>query len=167
MKRVVLMRHAKSSWDNANLSDHDRPLNQRGQRDAPRMAAWLEKQPFRPDWCLCSTARRAVETATLLRDSFETTLPWEQLGDLYHAMPEEIVSALQQLPEEIETPLIVAHNPGLETLVAIWSRESRPFPTAAISAFEIDEPIVWSELQLTTSMRELSFQRPKALQTDR
>jgi len=163
MRQVILLRHAKSSWDNPGLSDHDRPLNKRGKRDAPRMAAWLEAQPFCPDWCLCSTAVRAVETASLLRETFQSPPPWEQLSRLYHASPEEIVDVLRELPAEIESPLIVAHNPGLETLAEIWSGESRHFPTAAVCAFETSEDISWGQLELTTRMRELDFQCPKEL----
>lgn len=69
-RRLVLMRHAKSDWGSPSLADHDRPLNKRGRRDGPRMAAWIAENGLRPDLILCSTARRTRETARLLNESW-------------------------------------------------------------------------------------------------
>lgn len=163
MKTIFLMRHAKSSWDDPALTDHDRPLNKRGLRDLPVMASWLARQSSRPDWCLSSTALRAEATARGICQEKGLRIPCEQTARLYHASPEEIVGVLRELPEEIEAPLIVSHNPGLEELVALWSGRPRPVPTAAIIEFQFPDLATWPQLTLSQPPRELVFVSPKHL----
>ena len=163
MRHVLLMRHAKSSWDHPGLTDHERPLNDRGLRDVPRMAEWLSRQTIQPDWCLCSTAVRTRETASGLRAEGLLTFPLETASSLYLAAPPQIISVLQTLPDEIQAPLIIAHNPGLEELIALWSGRFRELPTATLAIFEFPKLTSWHDLAEESLATELHFQRPKSL----
>lgn len=114
LKTVFLVRHAKSSWDSPGLKDHDRPLNERGKRDAPRMAEWVYGTDVEVDYLLSSTAKRAHQTALEfaaalgLKPAEVVTTP-----DLYHASENEITEIIRGLPDEVNTAMLFAHNPGL------------------------------------------------------
>lgn len=106
-RRLVLMRHAKSSWDAANLSDHERPLNARGRRSANALGAWLRTRGYVPDEVLCSSAERTQETAERLG----LTTPLTLLDTLYHASPEAMMRALRGASGRCV--LMLGHNPGI------------------------------------------------------
>jgi phosphohistidine phosphatase len=137
-RQLFLMRHAKSSWNNANLSDHDRPLNGRGRKAAPEMAEWLESNGYIPELVRCSTATRALETAELVIGFFSNKIELEVLGGLYHAPPETLRVVAGQSPREITRLMLVAHNPGLNELVNQYADRDTLFPTAAIACLEGD-----------------------------
>lgn len=163
MKTVLLMRHAKSSWDEWGLLDHKRSLNERGRKDVPKMAAWLADENLQPEWCLSSSAIRAASTAKGLKESGFIQFPLELTDHLYHATPVEVVLILQALPDELNSCLIVAHNPGLEELVAMWSGKPRHFPTGAIAVFDFETITHWSDLTCDLIAQERAFQIPKEL----
>nr|NIL98123.1 hypothetical protein [Planctomycetales bacterium]NIP70269.1 hypothetical protein [Planctomycetales bacterium] len=94
MKTLLLLRHAKSSWDDSALDDHDRPLNKRGKRDAPRMGQLLVQQDLVPDCILTSTARRARKTAEAVAKACGGVVPLTEMPELYHATAEEIVGVV-------------------------------------------------------------------------
>ena len=137
-RQLFLMRHAKSSWNNANLSDHDRPLNGRGKKAAPEMAEWLESNGYIPELIRSSTATRALETAELVVSYFSNRIELEVLGGLYHAAPETLKVVAGQAPSEITRLMLVAHNPGLNELVNQYAERDTLFPTAAIACLEGD-----------------------------
>ncbi|MFT6514398.1 MAG: phosphohistidine phosphatase [Neolewinella sp.] len=115
MKILYFIRHAKSSWDDVSLDDHDRPLNKRGQHDGPVMARRLLGINVAPDGLLSSTAKRARQTASYFKDvlSVEDAI---YLKKLYHAWPPVIEAQIRNLPEEWETVLVFGHNPGYTDL---------------------------------------------------
>lgn len=131
------MRHAKSSWKNQNQSDHDRPLNDRGNRDAPDMAQRLLQHGGAPDIILCSTAQRTRETTAHLLNVFGEFAPQVHYDKaLYLASPDTMLAALLLVPVEIRHIMLVAHNPGIEDLSALLSGSSYDtMPTAAIRQF--------------------------------
>lgn len=137
MKTVLLMRHAKSSWDNAYLSDFERPLNARGRRDGPRMGELLRAEELTPELILASRAVRASQTAedVAYASGYEGEIRYSR--DLYHADPETIVAALRQIDDRILRVMVVAHNPGLAELAAGWSDEVDRMPTATVARFEL------------------------------
>jgi len=135
-RQLLLMRHAKSSWNNANISDHDRPLAPRGLRAAPEMGEWLLANNLVPDRILSSTACRANETARLVAEAIDSDIPLENYGGLYHASPESLMTICSQVNAEVHRLLIVAHNPGLFELVNRYTDHETPFPTAAIACLE-------------------------------
>lgn len=144
MKTLILMRHAKSSWSEPGLDDHDRPLNKRGRKAAPVMARWLAAQGLRPDLVLCSTAERARQTYALMRDAVPD-LPEPSYDEtLYHAMPELLHGALMRLPQSCGTALLVGHEPGLSAYAQQLGGPDAPgkcqrayahFPTGAMAVF--------------------------------
>lgn len=119
------MRHAKSSWKDVNLADIDRPLNKRGERDAPFMGKLLYQNGFFPQEIISSPAERALSTAKLFCN--EIKFPYKKVkinNSLYAASLNEILAVIKNLSENIESVLLIAHNPGLTDLVNYLS-ESR------------------------------------------
>ncbi len=106
--RLILMRHAKSSWDDLTLSDHDRPLNKRGRTAAKALGVWLKEQGFTPDQVLCSTAVRTRETLARSVGALST----EFLQGLYHASAHKMLDSVQTHGSG-KALMLVAHNPGI------------------------------------------------------
>lgn len=155
MRELLLLRHAKSDWEHEGIRDHDRDLNDRGRRSAPRVGHFLRDQGLAPDAVLCSTALRAVRTAELLLESAEYDVPLTRIEELYLAAPQVLVDTIAHRGGDAQRVLLVAHNPGLEELVTSWRRALTPFPTAALARvqLQIDD---WSELQLGSPNEVLS-----------
>ena len=149
MKRLLVLRHAKSSWADASLDDWQRPLNDRGRRDAPRVGAWLRDRSLVPDLIVTSDAVRARETAAAVATAAGYTREIVVEPSLYHATPADAVAVLKSIGNQTaRTVLIVGHNPGLEDLVSRLSGEHHDLVTAAL--VELAVPIDrWSELDLT------------------
>ena len=164
MKRLILMRHAKSSWKEAGLNDHERPLNGRGRRSATALGAWLRDQKYIPDQILSSSSARTRET-------------WERLGlvgapafldGLYHAGPDRMLTALRDADGAVV--LMLGHNPGIaefaQDMVAEAPDHARfaDYPTGAtlVVDFDIDD---WSQLELGTG-RPRDFIIPRELTED-
>jgi phosphohistidine phosphatase len=115
-KTLIIVRHAKSSWENEDLSDFERPLNDRGKRDAPRMAKRLKEKRVYPDMMLTSPAQRALATCEIIAEGLgfaKNKIVREK--SLYHASASQILQTLQQLRDrdEEEVVMIFGHNPGL------------------------------------------------------
>lgn len=133
MKTLLVLRHAKSSWKDGNLPDHERPLNHRGKHDAPEVGEVLLDQKLTPARILCSTARRARNTAELVMDACEYGGELTLLSDLYAAPVENYLQAVQQLTDDDDIAMIVGHNPAVEELVQLLTGEYQPMPTAALA----------------------------------
>ena len=131
------MRHAKSSWQDPGQSDHDRPLNNRGHRDAPVMAARLKQRGDIPTLILSSSSRRTQETTAHLLDVFGEPSPEVRFDKtLYLASPHSMLDLLAELPDTHSHVMVIAHNPGMEELSALLSGSSSDtMPTAAIRQF--------------------------------
>src|SRR4051812_42665146 len=150
MKRVLLLRHAKSSWDDPSLDDHARPLSGRGRRAAKAMARHLRAQGLQPRLVLCSTAKRTRETLVRI----EPALGRHEVRaerELYGASAEALLARLQRLPDKVDSVLVIGHNPGLQELALALAaagetrdRVAEKFPTAALSTLEFDGG--WHEL---------------------
>ena len=162
------MRHAKSDWHSAARSDFDRPLNPRGVKDASRMGQWLHAQQIAPSLILSSPAQRAKQTALAVADAMGLADDRIQLNkDLYLADRATLHNILHSVPEQMESVLLVAHNPGLDDLVEWLAPEPPPLSesgklmtTAAIAIFAVPEP--WAKLKRNTvSLQQLL--RPKEL----
>lgn len=108
---LILTRHAKSDWDDPDLSDHDRPLNPRGQADAPKIAAWLRGKGHIPGQALVSSAVRAQETWAGIAPELRHPVPMTTEPKLYHAEAETILSHLRKAQEP--TVMVIGHNPGI------------------------------------------------------
>lgn len=120
MKVLYLIRHAKSSWDNDRLTDFERPLNERGKKDAPRMAKRIKEKEITPDLMISSPAKRAIKTCKAFANIL--SYPKSSIKEdptLYHASPETIASVIQGIRDKADVVLIFGHNPGL-TEFAEW-----------------------------------------------
>lgn len=162
MKTVLLLRHAKSSWKQTGISDHDRPLNRRGQEAAPQMGQLMYEEDLVPDIILSSTARRARNTADLVAEA--SGFPGEviYLEDFYHAWPSDYVDALRNLSDEISSAMVVGHNPGMEMLLEQLTSEAERFPTAALAVIHL--PIdYWAQLSDETEGELIRLWLPREL----
>ncbi len=147
---LYLLRHAKSSWDDPALTDHERPLAPRGCRDAKRIASHLRERAIEPELVLCSTAARTRETLELVRPSLGApTVLLEE--ELYGASADELLARLRRVPDEVESVLLVGHNPGLQELALVLAaggdeleRLEAKFPTAALATLAL--ATTWSRL---------------------
>ena len=162
MKTIYFVRHAKSSWADFQLADHDRPLNQRGKRDAPVMARRLLGFDVAPDGIYGSTAKRARRTAREFARVFD--VPKDKrtyLRGLYHAYPDRIEREIWTLPPEWDTVLFFGHNPGYTDLANLLQGEDYidNVPTCGIVGAQaaVDD---WSDFLLAEARRTL-FLYPK------
>ena len=133
MKTLLLLRHAKSDWDDVRLRDIERPLAKRGRRDAPRMGKALRKQGQLPDLILCSPATRAKETMELFKEAAMLEAPVEFEQNIYEASAAELLKIVRHLPDERHCVLMVGHNPGFENLLSRLIGVERLMPTAALA----------------------------------
>jgi phosphohistidine phosphatase len=162
MKTLLVLRHAKSSWDGPARDDHERPLNPRGRRDAPRMGELVREYGLIPDVVISSDAVRARLTAEAMAEAAHYA--GEILLDerLYMASLDDILLLLRRVRQNAETVMIVGHNPGLEELVEQLTGERQDLPTAALA--QIVLPIDrWRDLSLATRGTLMGFWRPKEL----
>jgi phosphohistidine phosphatase len=161
MKTLMLLRHAKSSWKDSEVSDHDRALNKRGKKTAPLMGRLISTEGLVPDLILSSTAVRARDTAKAVARASSYEGPIEFLDSLYLATAGKLLSEAQtQAPDSVDRLLLVGHNPGMEDLVEILSGKREAFPTAALAVFEIGIDR-WKALELGVETKLLKVYRPK------
>jgi phosphohistidine phosphatase len=135
MKTLLLMRHAKSSWADPGVEDHDRVLNARGLRSAPVMGERLLAAGHVPDRVLVSTAARARQTADLVAAVLDRGDRIDVSHQLYLAEADDILKLVRQTPAEVATLLVVGHNPGMEELASHLAGSLQPFSTAAVAVF--------------------------------
>jgi phosphohistidine phosphatase len=154
MRRLLLLRHAKSDWTGVGLKDHDRRLASRGRDAAPRVGAYMAHHGLIPDLVLVSTATRARDTWGLVAEAFRRSPPVAYEERLYETGPKAIVQVIQSTKPDVHVLLVVGHNPGLrdlaEFLIASGDLDARQrllekFPTAGLAV--IDFPINdWAKL---------------------
>ncbi|HLZ89254.1 MAG TPA: histidine phosphatase family protein [Puia sp.] len=140
MKTLLIIRHAKSSWDDASVNDIDRPLNDRGKRDAPAMAHRLIKAGITIDSFVSSPAKRARQTAEAFMHAFgKKEKHLRLITDLYHAAPSTFEKVVDGLDDEDDTVAIFSHNPGITSFVnTLTSIRLDNMPTCAIFAAKCD-----------------------------
>jgi phosphohistidine phosphatase len=151
--RLLLIRHAKSDWGDAALPDHDRPLNKRGRRDAPRMGRWIAERGLAPAEVLCSDARRTRETLELMLTEWPAPPEVSFHRSLYHAVPDSMLATLEGA--QARTVALVGHNPGIGQLAARLARHAPDhsrfgdFPTCAVAALAFDA-LDWTSVRKGT-----------------
>lgn len=172
MKTILLLRHAKSSWDHPGLSDHERPLSSRGRKAAPKMGEYLAQNGLVPDRVLCSTAKRASETWDLAARSMGAHPPLEMKEEIYHASIQDLLSLIQALPDREDSVLLVGHNPTFEDLALALAgsgeREALQalrikYPTGALAVLEFSGN-AWASLDMDQGHLR-AFIRPRSLET--
>lgn len=161
-RTLVMVRHAKSSWSNPLQSDFERPLNDRGEHDAPMMGERLKKKNISPDLIISSTARRAKQTAKKIAKELgysEDKIKW--YDKLYHCIPQVFEEVLYEVDDAVATVLIVAHNPGITSFVnelsASFCIDNMPTCGIVAAGFEADE---WSDF-INVEKKVILFDYPK------
>ncbi|MEW5986102.1 MAG: histidine phosphatase family protein [Chloroflexota bacterium] len=162
MKTLLLLRHAKSSWDEPQLADHERPLNERGRRDAPRIGQLLRQEQLLPDRIVTSTAVRAMKTAEAVADASGYGETITATRALYQADPPAFVAVLRALPDSCQSVMLVGHNPGISEFLEELTGESEPMPTAALAhvSLPLDK---WADLKQRTKGKLVALWRPRDL----
>lgn len=151
MKRLLLLRHAKTVPAGAGSDDHERELMARGREDAPRLGRYIRTCGYDPELILSSTSRRTVETVELVTEELPSASRIDYMEALYLAEPEVILSVIRLAPDKIRSVMVVGHNPGLEHVASLLAREpvkrkerdrfdllEEKFPTAALAVLDFD-----------------------------
>ena len=162
MKTLLLLRHAKSSWKQPELADHDRPLNKRGTKTAARVGVLLQQENLVPDLIICSSAKRTHNTALLVADACSYKGKITKTRRLYLAEPLDYVEVLHQVADKDSRVLIVGHNPSLESLIEAFRGEAIAMPTAALAYLKLSLAH-WKDLELNTKCELVNVWRPKEL----
>ena len=163
MKKLYIVRHAKSSWDNYALPDEKRPLNRRGKRDAPVMAEVLARKAPQLNWLLTSPAKRARATSKYFRKALgiskERLLKDERL---YHASSHEIMSVVKEIDDKITEAAVFGHNPGMTDFLNRFTDiyiDNLPTCGVAMIGFDVEN---WKDLD-TKLGKMIEFIYPKKL----
>ncbi len=165
MKTLLLMRHAKSSWKDTELSDIDRPLNKRGKKDAPFMGAVLKEKELVPQLILSSTAVRARQTVELVTAACNYPGETRYLDYFYLAEPAAYLRGLAEVPDDLERVMVIGHNPGLEGLLQILSGRIEALPTSTIAYLSL--PVnSWRDLHEDTEGELLELLNPRQLEVE-
>jgi phosphohistidine phosphatase len=171
MLTLSLLRHAKSSWDDPELEDHERPLAKRGTKDAPRIGAFMAAEKLKPDYVLCSGAVRARATLTLVLAELPGRPPEITYDDeIYLAEPPRLLSRLAKVRASAHHVLMVGHNPGLHALALTMTGSGErkalaalagKFPTGSLAVIEF-EAGSWSDIKPGSGRLRL-FATPRRL----
>lgn len=167
MKRLYLLRHAKSSWELAGRLDYERGLTERGLNDCELIAELILERGIAPDFIYCSGARRARDTLQAVAHALPRDAKVEFEDAIYQASTKDLLDVLRGAPKKRESVLLVGHNPSIHDLSVEIARESEDlvrvaakFPTAALAAFTYDGD--WSDLA-TDTVELTQFTTPKQL----
>jgi phosphohistidine phosphatase len=147
MKTLFLLRHAKSSWDDAGLRDFDRPLNERGLEAAPLIGKAMRRRKLQPDLIISSPAVRAKETTGLVHEAAGLKAVVRYDERIYEASTRRLLEIVSLIDDSVGSAMMVGHNPGFEELVAVLTGEAKRMPTAALASIELNIES-WSEISM-------------------
>lgn len=167
MKRLYLLRHAKSSWKDAGLADRERPLAPRGRAAMELLAPHLRRERVAPELVLCSPARRAQETLETIREALSGEVSVRTEPGMYGASAADLLERLREIPGAVHSVMLIGHNPALQQLAASLAhrdsgleRIERKYPTGALATLALSGD--WRELA-EGSATLVGFLRPKDL----
>ena len=175
MKRVFLLRHAKAEQANKDTpADSERPLTERGRKDAPLVGLAMREKGYSPDLILCSPSTRTRETLELAQGQFDGKAHVEFVEELYAASARKVAQIIRELPDKARKPLLVGHNPGFEECASLLAGKSddpkaharfnsltEKFPTSALAVLDFDVA-QWKDVE-SHSGALIDFIRPKDL----
>ena len=160
MKTLFLIRHAKSSWDDPALPDKDRPLGNRGRRDARKMGKRLAKRDVKPDLILSSPARRALTTAEIIAKKLDYKRKNIVVEDrLYSGAVHDLLNVVQKLGDKLERVMLFGHNPELTEFAHRLSSEITHMPTCAVAKFPFKAKS-WSHID-NAKLAKVALDYPK------
>jgi phosphohistidine phosphatase len=159
MKRLIVMRHAKSDWDAGAANDHERPLNARGRREAPSVGERLAELGATPDLAIVSDAARTRETWARVAKSFpKAEMALEPA--FYLAGIDAVRDRLERAPRDAKTILVLGHNPGWEEMATELAADRVELKTSYAAIFETDDDAPWSELLAPGKLRLAKVVKP-------
>jgi phosphohistidine phosphatase len=161
--RLIVMRHAKSAWDSDAPDDHSRPLNKRGRRDAPRVAARLAALGWEPELVVSSDAQRTRQTWKGMSDEFEGEVQTRFVRTLYLAGIDAVRIELAGVDDSIGTVLVLGHNPGWEEVVEQLSGEDHTMTTANAALLSVQADSWREALMLDSCWALEQIVRPREL----
>ena len=171
MRRLLVLRHAKSSWANAGVGDRDRALNKRGKAAAPAMGRYMAEQSYIPGHVLCSPARRARDTLALVLENISRPVPFTIENPLYDfSSGDSYARVIARKGADVQTLMIVGHNPSIEGLCnrlcttgdrKMLAAMDWKYPTAALAVIDFDIKD-WGEMAWNTG-HLVTFTRPRDL----
>lgn len=138
MKTLFLMRHAKSNWNDANLSDFQRPLNERGLKAAPLIGKIMFDRRIKPDLIISSPAERAKQTAMLVKEAAQIDGEIQFEKRIYEASVSTLMKILAETGEAVKSVMLIGHNPGFEGLLNVLTGAAQPMPTAALAVIDLN-----------------------------
>ncbi len=145
MKTLYLLRHAKSSWDDSSVSDFDRTLNSRGEKAAPFVGSLMKERGMTPEVIISSPAKRAKQTAKLVAKAagFPSKISYDER--IYEASTARLLAVIGEIADDVDSALLVGHNPGMESLIWYLTGKMEPMPTAALAVIELNVDS-WSDV---------------------
>lgn len=145
MKTLYLLRHAKSSWDDSSVSDFDRTLNSRGEKAAPFVGSLMKERGMTPEVIISSPAKRAKQTAKLVAKAaaFSSKISYDER--IYEASTARLLAVIGEIADDVDSALLVGHNPGMESLIWYLTGKMEPMPTAALAVIELNVDS-WSDV---------------------
>ena len=146
MKTLFLFRHAKSSWENPDLADFERSLNSKGLSDATFMGTLIYENQIQPDLILSSPAKRAKQTAILIKETAQFEKKIQYVEKIYEASPLTLLQIISAAEDKNESLILFGHNPGIEDLIKILTGEVLAFPTAGFAKISLKVES-WSEIE--------------------
>ncbi len=160
MKTLVLMRHAKSSWKNPQLTDSERPLSKRGLQNAPAMGKLIRNMGLSPQHVLCSSSLRTRQTAEAVLRKCQFMGDIKYLDSLYLGAPQAYLEAIHGVPDTVDKLLVVGHNTGMEEFLEFLSGRFEKLPTAAVVhlILHIEQ---WKQLNATSGTRVIDIWKPR------
>jgi phosphohistidine phosphatase SixA len=162
-RRLIVLRHAKSSWDTEAATDHDRPLNKRGRRDAQRIGKRISKLSWVPEVVFSSDSRRTRETWERMKESFDGIGDANFTRDLYHAGIGAVRTVLATVPDTVKTVMVIGHNPGWEGVVDVLTGEEVALTTCNAALLRVDADS-WNDAAAMDACWKLdTLLRPKEL----
>ena len=145
MRTLYLLRHAKSSWKDASLSDFERPLKRRGREAAQLVGERLAQEKLKNPVLICSPAVRTRETAELVLKTAKLRVEERWDERIYEASLRDLLQVVSEIPDDKKVAILVGHNPGFEELLAFLTGESRRMPTAALAKIGFD--VSWKDIE--------------------
>ena len=162
MKTLLILRHAKSSWDDPSQKDYDRPLNARGLKTAPLMGRLAVDKKLIPQTILTSPAQRAVQTTELFTKATKIKIKIQIIDSFYPGNPSEHIKVLSLQDNQHDKIMIVGHNPGLELLLEHLTNKPEPLPTCSLAVVHV--PVKhWQDLISQSTGKLVTVFRPKEI----
>jgi phosphohistidine phosphatase len=160
VRTLYLLRHAKSSWKDASLSDFERPLKRRGREAAELVGERLAQEKLKNPVLICSPAVRTRETAELVLKSSKLRVEERWDERIYEASLRDLLQVMSEIPDDKKVVILIGHNPGFEELLAFLTGESLRMPTAALAKIKLE--VSWKDVEAKSGKLDW-FVTPKAL----